>query len=156
MTYSNHSNHSNSHTMSSPKSPPIFSTRGDKTILGGRYLLPNVESESTSLSPVIGMIRLQGESTYILSKSEYTQRVQNERYTFLKTYYADILDGISRKMVDDTKRMRLCKIEAVFPIPEPFDRSKVESIIVSFFEFLEYDVIVEKQSSEDLIRLTIQ
>lgn len=108
-----------------------------------------IPSTSPSTSPSTG------DEIKIMTRSEYASTIHAKRSAFLKHHFSPVLSEISRKLSEDSQLMKACKVEATFPVPEPFDRMKVELMITEYFRYLEYDVIVE-DSTYDYVKITIQ
>lgn len=116
---------------------------------------PENESMLLSTSPNPSQSPSGNDEIKIMTRSEYAHTIHAKRSAFLKKHFSPVLSEIARKLSEDSQLMKVCKVEATFPVPEPFDRVKVELMITEYFRYLEYDVIVE-DSAYDYVKITIQ
>ncbi len=93
------------------------------------------------------------------TKDEYNAAVKRQRMNFLNKHFGPPLAEVSRLLREDAEKMRVCRREVSFEIPDHFDVDKMENVLRLYFEDLGYKPLVEprntgEESRKILITLT--
>lgn len=83
------------------------------------------------------------------TKDEYNAAVKRQRQNFVFKHFGIPLAEISRLLRDDAEKMRVCRREISFEVPDHFDVDKMESILRLYFEDLGYKPLVEQRNVKD-------
>ncbi len=87
------------------------------------------------------------------TKEEYTFIVRRQRTEFVYKQFGNVLSSLDKLLKEDAEKMRQCRREVTFEIPDHFDIDRMEAVLTSHFVDIGYKPLVEPRDvSESTIK----
>lgn len=87
------------------------------------------------------------------TKEEYSAIVKRHRTELVYSHFGSVLVNLDKLLKDDAEKMRQCRREVTFEIPDHFDIDRMEALLCSHFTDIGYKPLVEpREKSTDLIK----
>jgi hypothetical protein len=87
------------------------------------------------------------------TKEEYTSIVRRQRTEFVYKQFGNVLSSLDKFLKEDAEKMRHCRREVTFEIPDHFDIDRMEAVLTSHFVDIGYKPLVEpRDASEETIK----